>query len=135
MGVAGWPVLSVGLVEGCVFARGCRLKVVFSPRSLTASQDGPGGKLSNSSSSQDSLQKAPKKKGIKSSIGRLLGKKEKGRPGHSSKEALGPGGCFTVQREEGLPACPFCVSPCPHEAPVTHTGCPPGRRGGGVCLL
>ena len=118
-----------------MFTRGCRLKVVFSPRSLTASQDGPGGKLSNSSSSQDSLQKAPKKKGIKSSIGRLLGKKEKGRPGHSGKEALGPGGCFTVQREEGLPACPFCVSPCPHEAPVTHTGCPPGRRGGGVCLL
>ncbi|KAI4573646.1 hypothetical protein MJT46_004886 [Ovis ammon polii x Ovis aries] len=56
----------------------------------TGSQDGPGGKPSNSNSSQDSLQKAPKKKGIKSSIGRLLGKKEKGRPGHSSKEALGP---------------------------------------------
>ncbi|KAI4589110.1 hypothetical protein MJG53_003518 [Ovis ammon polii x Ovis aries] len=63
----------------------------------TGSQDGPRGKPSNSNSSQDSLQKAPKKKGIKSSIGRLLGKKEKGRPGHSSKEALGPGGCFTVQ--------------------------------------
>ena len=94
-----------------MFARGCRLKVVFSPRSLTASQDGPGGKLSNSSSSQDSLQKAPKKKGIKSSIGRWFGKKEKGRPGHTSKEALGPGGCFTVQREEGLRVCPFCVSP------------------------
>ena len=94
-----------------MFARGCRLKVVFSPRSSTASQDGPGGKLSNSSSSQDSLQKAPKKKGIKSSIGRLFGKKKKGWPGHTSKEALGPGGCFTVQREEGLHACPFCVSP------------------------
>ena len=118
-------------MEGCVFAQGCQLKVIFSPRSVTGSQDGPRGNPSNSNSSQ----KAPKKKGIKSSIGRLLGKKEKGRPGHSSKEALGPGGCFTVQREEGLPACPFCVSPCPHEAPVTHTGCPPGRRGGGVCLL
>ena len=94
-----------------MFARGCRLKVIFSPRSPTGSQDGPWGKLSNSSSSQDSLQKAPKKKGIKSSIGRLLGKKEKGRPGHSGKEALGPGGCFTVQREEGLHVCPFCVSP------------------------
>ncbi|XDA72002.1 hypothetical protein R6Z07M_002278 [Ovis aries] len=80
-------------------------------RNPTGSQDGPGGKPSNSNSSQDSLAKAPKKKGIKSSIGRLLGKKEKGRPGHSSKEALGPGGCFTVQREEGLHACPFCVSP------------------------
>ncbi|KAI4589117.1 hypothetical protein MJG53_003525 [Ovis ammon polii x Ovis aries] len=59
-------------------------------RNPTGSQDGPGGKPSNSNSSQDSLAKAPKKKGIKSSIGRLLGKKEKGRPGHSSKEALGP---------------------------------------------
>ncbi|KAM7241223.1 hypothetical protein CapIbe_007795 [Capra ibex] len=65
-------------------------KDIRDARNSTASQDGPGGKLSNSNSSQDSLQKAPKKKGIKSSIGRLLGKKEKGRPGHSSKEALGP---------------------------------------------
>uniref|UniRef100_A0A8B9CQB3 PTPRF interacting protein alpha 1 n=1 Tax=Anser brachyrhynchus TaxID=132585 RepID=A0A8B9CQB3_9AVES len=40
-------------------------------------------------SSQDSLHKAPKKKGIKSSIGRLFGKKEKGRPGQTSKETLG----------------------------------------------
>ena len=98
-------------MEGCVFAQGCQLKVVFSPRSATGSQDGPGGNPSNSNSSQDSLQKAPKKKGIKSSIGRWFGKKEKGRPGHTSKEALGPGGCFTVQREEGLRVCPFCVSP------------------------
>ncbi|XP_069430112.1 liprin-alpha-1-like [Ovis canadensis] len=67
-------------------------------RNPTGSQDGPGGKPSNSNSSQDSLAKAPKKKGIKSSIGRLLGKKEKGRPGHSSKEALGPvaGRIFTA---------------------------------------
>uniref|UniRef100_A0A3Q3FUL6 PTPRF interacting protein alpha 2 n=1 Tax=Kryptolebias marmoratus TaxID=37003 RepID=A0A3Q3FUL6_KRYMA len=34
------------------------------------------------SSSQDSLHKQPKKKGIKSSIGRLFGKKEKGRLAH-----------------------------------------------------
>ena len=94
-----------------MFAQGCQLKVVFSPRSATGSQDGPGGNPSNSNSSQESLQKAPKKKGIKSSIGRWFGKKEKGRPGHTSKEALGPGGCFTVQREEGLQASPFCVSP------------------------
>ena len=95
-----------------MFAQGCRLKVVFSPQSSTGSQDGPGGNpSSSSSSSQDSLQKAPKKKGIKSSIGRLFGKKEKGRPGHPGKEALGPGGFFTVQREDGLHACPFCVSP------------------------
>ncbi|XP_052515478.1 liprin-alpha-1-like [Budorcas taxicolor] len=57
----------------------------------TGSQDGPGGNPSNSNSSQDSLQKAPKKKGIKSCIGRWFGKKGKGRPGHTSKEALGPG--------------------------------------------
>ncbi|XP_052500515.1 LOW QUALITY PROTEIN: liprin-alpha-1-like [Budorcas taxicolor] len=56
----------------------------------TGSQDGPGGNPSNSNSSPDALQKAPKKKGIKSSIGRLFGKKEKGQPGHTSKEALGP---------------------------------------------
>ncbi|KAG5198085.1 hypothetical protein JEQ12_007775 [Ovis aries] len=56
----------------------------------TGSQDGPGGNPSNSNSSQDSLQKAPKKKGITSSIGRWFGRKEKGRPGHTSKEALGP---------------------------------------------
>uniref|UniRef100_H0WKB1 PTPRF interacting protein alpha 1 n=1 Tax=Otolemur garnettii TaxID=30611 RepID=H0WKB1_OTOGA len=48
--------------------------------------------LRNSNSSQDSLHKAPKKKGIKSSIGRLFGKKEKGRPGPTGKEALGQGG-------------------------------------------
>ncbi|KAG5198070.1 hypothetical protein JEQ12_007760 [Ovis aries] len=66
-------------------------------RNTTGSQDGPGGNPSNSNSSQDSLQKAPKKKGIKSSIGRWFGKKEKGRPGHTSKEALGP---------EVLPYCP-----------------------------
>ncbi|XP_069416141.1 liprin-alpha-1-like [Ovis canadensis] len=60
----------------------------------TGSQDGPGGNPSNSNSSQ----KAPKKKGIKSSIGRWFGKKEKGRPGHTSKEALGPvaGRMFTA---------------------------------------
>ncbi|XP_052515477.1 liprin-alpha-1-like [Budorcas taxicolor] len=80
-------------------------------RNATGSQDSLGSNPSNSNSSQDSLQKAPKKKGIKSSIGRWFGKKEKGRPGHTSKEALGPGGCFTVQREEGLHVCPFCVSP------------------------
>ena len=29
----------------------------------------------------------------------------------------------------------LCLSHCPHEAPVTPTGCPPGRSRGGVCLL
>nr|XP_009508641.1 PREDICTED: liprin-alpha-1 [Phalacrocorax carbo] len=67
-------------------------------RNSTGSQDGQTSNPSSSNSSQDSLHKAPKKKGIKSSIGRLFGKKEKGRPGHaigmaeadsSSQDALG----------------------------------------------
>ncbi|XP_070641624.1 liprin-alpha-1-like isoform X4 [Bos indicus] len=57
----------------------------------TGSQDSPGNNPSSSTSSQGSLHKAPKKKGIKSSISRLFRKKEKGRPEHPSKEALGPG--------------------------------------------
>ncbi|XP_062373679.1 liprin-alpha-2 [Sardina pilchardus] len=47
--------------------------------------------LSSVASSQDSLHKQPKKKGIKSSIGRLFGKKEKGRLGQLGKEMMGPG--------------------------------------------
>ncbi|OXB63239.1 hypothetical protein ASZ78_006528 [Callipepla squamata] len=61
-------------------------------RNSTGSQDGQASNPSSSNSSQDSLHKAPKKKGIKSSIGRLFGKKEKGRPGQTSKEALGQAG-------------------------------------------
>ena len=94
-----------------MFARGCQLKAVFSPQSSTGSQDSPGNNPSSSTSSQDSLHKALKKKGIKSSISRLFRKKENGWPEHPSKEMLGAGGCFTVEREEGLQACPFCVSP------------------------
>uniref|UniRef100_A0A8D2NSF8 PTPRF interacting protein alpha 1 n=1 Tax=Zosterops lateralis melanops TaxID=1220523 RepID=A0A8D2NSF8_ZOSLA len=78
----------------------CETSPPSSPRSLrldrvqkgalsTGSQDGQTSNPSSSNSSQDSLHKAPKKKGIKSSIGRLFGKKEKGRPGQGSKEALG----------------------------------------------
>ena len=29
----------------------------------------------------------------------------------------------------------LCLPRCPHAAPVTHTRCPSGRSGGGVCLL
>ncbi|NWI58341.1 LIPA1 protein, partial [Calyptomena viridis] len=58
-------------------------------RNSTGSQDGQTSNPSSSNSSQDSLHKAPKKKGIKSSIGRLFGKKEKGRPGQTNKEGLG----------------------------------------------
>ncbi|XP_061158730.1 liprin-alpha-3 [Syngnathus typhle] len=42
---------------------------------------------SSSNSSQDSLHKASKKKSIKSSIGRLFGKKEKGRMGQPGRDA------------------------------------------------
>ncbi|XP_062962406.1 LOW QUALITY PROTEIN: liprin-alpha-1-like [Cynocephalus volans] len=58
-------------------------------RNSTGSQDGPVSNPSSSNSSQDSRHKAPKKKGIKSSISRLFGKKEKGRPGQAGKESLG----------------------------------------------
>ncbi|XP_013918455.1 PREDICTED: liprin-alpha-1 [Thamnophis sirtalis] len=58
-------------------------------RNSTGSQDGQVSNPSSSNSSQDSLHKAPKKKGIKSSIGRLFGKKEKGRSGQMNKELLG----------------------------------------------
>ncbi|MXQ80149.1 hypothetical protein E5288_WYG013694 [Bos mutus] len=59
------------------------------PRNSTGSQDSPGNNPSSSTSSQDSLHKALKKKGIKSSISRLFRKKENGWPEHPSKEMLG----------------------------------------------
>ncbi|XP_036399126.1 liprin-alpha-1-like isoform X2 [Megalops cyprinoides] len=55
-------------------------------RSSAGLQDGQGSNPSSSNSSQDSLNKAAKKKSIKSSIGRLFGKKEKGRPGPPGKD-------------------------------------------------
>ena len=70
------------------FIKGLTVPVLHSS---TGSQDGQGSNPSSSNSSQDSLHKAPKKKGIKSSIGRLFGKKEKGRPGQVNKESLGQG--------------------------------------------
>ncbi|XP_076011773.1 liprin-alpha-1 isoform X2 [Genypterus blacodes] len=56
-------------------------------RGLAALQDGQGSNPSSSNSSQDSLNKAAKKKSIKSSIGRLFGKKEKGRPSIPAKDS------------------------------------------------
>uniref|UniRef100_A0A8B9KSL2 PTPRF interacting protein alpha 1 n=1 Tax=Astyanax mexicanus TaxID=7994 RepID=A0A8B9KSL2_ASTMX len=55
--------------------------------SIAGLQDGQGSNPSSSNSSQDSLNKAAKKKSIKSSIGRLFGKKEKGRPNPSGKDS------------------------------------------------
>uniref|UniRef100_A0AAX7VDU6 SAM domain-containing protein n=1 Tax=Astatotilapia calliptera TaxID=8154 RepID=A0AAX7VDU6_ASTCA len=54
-------------------------------------QDGQGSNPSSSNSSQDSLNKAAKKKSIKSSIGRLFGKKEKGRPSIPGKDPASQG--------------------------------------------
>ncbi|XP_067553558.1 liprin-alpha-2 isoform X19 [Pseudorca crassidens] len=68
--------------------------------SLTASLEAESLGLGSANSSQDSLHKAPKKKGIKSSIGRLFGKKEKARLGQlrgfmeteaAAQESLGLG--------------------------------------------
>ncbi|XP_042671396.1 liprin-alpha-2 isoform X4 [Centrocercus urophasianus] len=68
--------------------------------SLPASLEPESIGLGSVSSSQDSLHKAPKKKGIKSSIGRLFGKKEKARLGQlrgyieteaAAQESLGLG--------------------------------------------
>ncbi|NIG57999.1 liprin-alpha-2 isoform X7 [Pontoporia blainvillei] len=68
--------------------------------SLTASLKPESFGLGSANSSQDSLHKAPKKKGIKSSIGRLFGKKEKPRLGQlrgfmeteaAAQESLGIG--------------------------------------------
>nr|XP_047917206.1 liprin-alpha-2 isoform X8 [Anser cygnoides] len=68
--------------------------------SLSASLEPESIGLGSVNSSQDSLHKAPKKKGIKSSIGRLFGKKEKARLGQlrgymeteaAAQESLGLG--------------------------------------------
>ncbi|XP_028934838.1 liprin-alpha-2 isoform X4 [Ornithorhynchus anatinus] len=69
-------------------------------RSLSVSLEPESLGLGSVNSSQDSLHKAPKKKGIKSSIGRLFGKKEKARLGQlrgfmeteaAAQESLGLG--------------------------------------------
>ncbi|CAO2581591.1 PPFIA2 [Lemmus lemmus] len=53
--------------------------------------------LGSANSSQDSLHKAPKKKGIKSSIGRLFGKKEKARLGQLRKYHFFTGGFMETE--------------------------------------
>ncbi|XP_027557698.1 liprin-alpha-4 isoform X2 [Neopelma chrysocephalum] len=76
----------------------CETSPPSSPRALRleklghpalSQEDGKGSledQASNPSSSQDSLHKGSKRKGIKSSIGRLFGKKEKGRLIQLSRE-------------------------------------------------
>uniref|UniRef100_A0A8C7N2F6 PTPRF interacting protein alpha 2 n=1 Tax=Oncorhynchus kisutch TaxID=8019 RepID=A0A8C7N2F6_ONCKI len=60
-------------------------------RGIAASLEAEASGLSSVASSQDSINKQPKKKGIKSSIGRLFGKKEKTRLAqlHAHREAIG----------------------------------------------
>uniref|UniRef100_A0A3B3XAS3 SAM domain-containing protein n=1 Tax=Poecilia mexicana TaxID=48701 RepID=A0A3B3XAS3_9TELE len=61
-------------------------------RGIVASLEAEASALSSVASSQDSLHKQPKKKGIKSSIGRLFGKKEKGRLAHlAHRQDMGVG--------------------------------------------
>ncbi|KAI4831090.1 hypothetical protein KUCAC02_002687 [Chaenocephalus aceratus] len=69
-------------------------------RCLSGLQDGQGSNPSSSNSSQDSLNKAAKKKSIKSSIGRLFGKKEKGRPSIPGKDSPNQAG---TPEAEGSP--------------------------------
>ncbi|XP_077323296.1 liprin-alpha-3 isoform X1 [Lithobates pipiens] len=66
--------------------------------------EGLGG---TNSTSQDSLHKAAKKKSIKSSIGRLFGKKEKGRMGQMGRESSSLAG---TPSEETSPADPMGLS-------------------------
>ncbi|XP_069598385.1 liprin-alpha-3 isoform X6 [Ranitomeya imitator] len=66
--------------------------------------DGLGG---TNSTSQDSLHKAAKKKSIKSSIGRLFGKKEKGRMGQMGRDSSSLAG---TPSEETSPADPMGLS-------------------------
>lgn len=72
--------------------------------SLAGLQDGQGSNPSSSNSSQDSLNKAAKKKSIKSSIGRLFGKKEKGRPSIPGKDSPSQG--------QFLLHCSTCLCKC-----------------------
>ncbi|KAM9764892.1 liprin-alpha-1 isoform 3-T3 [Menidia menidia] len=73
-------------------------------RDIRGLQDGQGSNPSSSSSSQDSLNKAAKKKSIKSSIGRLFGKKEKGRPSIPGKDSPSQAGTPEAEgsQKEGL---------------------------------
>uniref|UniRef100_A0A4W3JXC1 PTPRF interacting protein alpha 4 n=1 Tax=Callorhinchus milii TaxID=7868 RepID=A0A4W3JXC1_CALMI len=61
-------------------------KLAHSLQSTSQEEEEQASNPSSSNSSQDSLHKGLRKKGIKSSIGRLFGKKEKGRLGQFSKD-------------------------------------------------
>ncbi|XP_008843253.1 liprin-alpha-3 isoform X2 [Nannospalax galili] len=67
--------------------RSARLERMTQALALQAGSLEDGGPSRGSEGTPDSLHKAPKKKSIKSSIGRLFGKKEKGRMGPPGRES------------------------------------------------
>ncbi|KAI4531372.1 hypothetical protein MG293_017886 [Ovis ammon polii] len=81
----------------------------------TGSEDSPENNCSSSTSRHDSLQKAPKKKGITSSIRRWFHRKDKGRPEHPGKEALAP----VLQSCPWKPSSSFCHNVSPRQPPAT----------------
>uniref|UniRef100_A0A8D0GPS0 PTPRF interacting protein alpha 4 n=1 Tax=Sphenodon punctatus TaxID=8508 RepID=A0A8D0GPS0_SPHPU len=79
----------------------CETSPPSSPRTLRLSLEEQAINLSSSNSSQDSLHKGSKRKGIKSSIGRLFGKKEKGRLIQFGREGT-TGHVLMIESEFGL---------------------------------
>uniref|UniRef100_A0A3P8YV67 SAM domain-containing protein n=1 Tax=Esox lucius TaxID=8010 RepID=A0A3P8YV67_ESOLU len=93
--------------------------------SVCLSVDGLSADGSSSNSSQDSLHKASKKKSIKSSIGRLFGKKEKGRMGPAGRESASL--VFWVHGTNKLILkLKLSLSPCPSFHSLTSV--PPSPR-------
>ncbi|XP_021077603.1 liprin-alpha-3 isoform X1 [Mus pahari] len=68
--------------------RSARLERMAQALALQAGSPEDGAPPRGSESTPDSLHKAPKRKSIKSSIGRLFGKKEKGRMGPPGRESV-----------------------------------------------
>lgn len=100
---------------------------------MGASLEAEASTLSSVASSQDSLHKQPKKKGIKSSIGRLFGKKEKGRLAHLAHRhvMVDPQGGHSQEFRPLVRTSPLAVSThiAPLPPPSDHDG--PGRGGPG----
>uniref|UniRef100_A0A3B3ZCW3 SAM domain-containing protein n=1 Tax=Periophthalmus magnuspinnatus TaxID=409849 RepID=A0A3B3ZCW3_9GOBI len=87
-------------------------------RGIVASLEAEASTLSSVGSSQDSLHKQPKKKGIKSSIGRLFGKKEKGRLAHlAHRQVMSTNGAGRYRYNHGLI---FTVFPFSHNDGPGH---------------
>ncbi|KAI6079377.1 Liprin-alpha-2 isoform X10 [Aix galericulata] len=107
--------------------------------SLPASLEPESIGLGSVNSSQDSLHKAPKKKGIKSSIGRLFGKKEKARLGQlrgymeteaAAQESLGLGKLGTQAEKDRRLKKNFSYTLCSLEKLQRHELLEEARRKG-----